>query len=277
MAFIAESSLPLILVCFLSYNIYVLPSLCYSSSPPEFTLDSLRIALEKQEDFIIFSLIERARYPYNYPVYETSSMANRNRSFVEIYVRQTEAIESKFGRYQNPEELPFFPGDAHPQLAPPHRFPQLLYPPAASVNASQSIWDMYFNDLLPLFTKKGYDGNYQQTAASDLICLQALSKRINSGRFVAELKFRDEPKSYLPAIHAKDSESLMRLLTSTSVEEAVVRRVFEKAKIFGQDVNLQKNSTEAKVEPSVVSMLYQQWVIPLTKRVEVDYLLRHSY
>ncbi|KAK8953534.1 hypothetical protein KSP40_PGU001008 [Platanthera guangdongensis] len=76
----------------------------------------------------------------------------------------------------------------------------------------------------------------------------------------------------------------MRLLTSTSVEEAVVRRVFEKAKIFGQDVNLQKNSTEAngtgiqyKVEPSVVSMLYQQWVIPLTKRVEVDYLLRHSY
>ncbi|PKU78501.1 Chorismate mutase 2 [Dendrobium catenatum] len=271
------SSLPLVFLCSLFCVIF--SSFCYCKSLSSVTIDSLRASLEKQEDFIVFSLIERARYPYNSFAYDPSFLGNQNCSFVELFFRETEAMEAKFGRYQNPEELPFFPDYTQPPLAPPHRFQNILHPPAASVNVSRRIWDMYFNDLLPLFTKKADDGNYQQTVASDLICLQALSRRIHSGRFVAEIKFRDSPQNYIPAIQAKDSETLMKLLTFTSVEEAVVKRVFKKAEIFGQNVNLGKNyvkesESKYKVEPSVAAKLYQEWVIPFTKQVEVGYLLR---
>ncbi|KAL0903579.1 hypothetical protein M5K25_027968 [Dendrobium thyrsiflorum] len=277
MASMTHSSLPLVFLCSLFYVIF--SSFCDCKSVSSITIDSLRASLVKQEDFIVFSLIERARYPYNSFAYDPSFLGNQNCSFVELFVRESEAMEAKFGRYQNPEELPFFPDYKQPQLAPPHKFPNILHPPAASVNISRKIWDMYFNDFLPLFTKKSADGNYQQTVASDLICLQALSRRIHSGRFVAEIKFRDSPQNYTPAIQAKDSETLMKLLTFASVEEAVVKRVFKKAEIFGQNVNLGKNNVKGvesryKVEPSVASKLYQEWVIPFTKQVEVDYLLR---
>ncbi|PKA49219.1 Chorismate mutase 2 [Apostasia shenzhenica] len=260
---------------FLYSHFYIILS-SFSHSKPlpvslsNYNLDSLRESLERQEDFIVFSLIERARYPFNSPAYDIPHLAEDNSSLVEIYVRETEAIESK-----NPEELPFFPDEMQVPVVPPHQFPQILHTPAASVNASKGIWNMYFNHLLPLFTTKGDDGNYQQTVASDFICLQALSKRVHYGRFVAEVKFRDAPQDYIPFIYSKDSEVLMNLLTSTSVEETIIKRVSKKAMVFGQNVTLEKgNDGKYKVEPSVVSELYKDWVIPITKQVEVDYLLR---
>lgn len=36
----------------------------------------------------------------------------------------------------------------------------------------------------------GDDGNYGSAATLDVLCLQALSKRIHYGKFVAEAKFR---------------------------------------------------------------------------------------
>lgn len=68
----------------------------------------------------------------------------------------------------------------------------------------------------------------------------------------------------------------MKLLTFEAVEETVKKRVEKKAKIFSQEVTL--NSTESKgkykINPSMVSRLYDEWIMPLTKHVEVEYLLR---
>ncbi|KAK7317938.1 hypothetical protein RJT34_02581 [Clitoria ternatea] len=47
------------------------------------------------------------------------------------------------------------------------------------------------------------DGNYAQTAASDLSLLQAISRRIHYGKFVAEVKFMDSSQDYDPLIRAK--------------------------------------------------------------------------
>lgn len=80
----------------------------------------------------------------------------------------------------------------------------------------------------------------------------------------------------------------MKLLTSEAQEDVVKRRVEKKAAVFGQSVTLdgpvqtdansssssQANSSLFKVDPSVVYELYGQRVIPLTKQVEVEYLLR---
>jgi chorismate mutase len=75
----------------------------------------------------------------------------------------------------------------------------------------------------------------------------------------------------------QDRDALMKLLTFASVEEAVKKRVAKKAMVFGQEVTL--NTTDGsngkyKVDPSVLSRLYAEWVMPLTKLVQVEYLLR---
>jgi chorismate mutase len=80
----------------------------------------------------------------------------------------------------------------------------------------------------------------------------------------------------------QDKDALMKLLTSEAQEDVVKRRVEKKAMVLGQDITLDgptetgdTNSGQSsfKVAPSVVYKLYDQWVIPLTKNVEVDYLL----
>ena len=68
----------------------------------------------------------------------------------------------------------------------------------------------------------------------------------------------------------------MSLLTFARVEEMVRKRVEKKARVFGQEVgnDHDKKEEKYKVDPSVVSHLYEKWVIPFTKLVQVDYLLR---
>lgn len=247
-------------------------------SSNEFTLDTVRDALIRQEDTIVFSLIERAKFPLNSPAYiESPSLIHGFRGpLVHFVVRETEAVQAKAGRYVNLEEHPFFPDHLPHPLVPPHKYPRILHPAAASININKDIWHMYFKELLPLFVKAGDDGNYASTAASDMECLQALSRRIHYGKFVAEIKFRDAPKDYEPAIRAKDRDALMKLLTFPDVEEMVRKRVAKKTMTFGQEVTLSDNKTvgEPKVDPSVVSRLYEEWVMPLTKLVQVEYLLR---
>lgn len=74
----------------------------------------------------------------------------------------------------------------------------------------------------------------------------------------------------------QDREGLMKLLTFKTVEEIVIKRVEKKARIFGQEVSLDGdgNKGKYKVDPSVVSLLYDKWIMPLTKFVQVEYLLR---
>ncbi|KAJ7958493.1 Chorismate mutase [Quillaja saponaria] len=249
-----------------------------SFSANGFTLESVRDALTRQEDTIVFSLIERAKFPINSQTYNESyvSVLGFRTSLVGFIVRNTEAIEAKAGRYKNHEENPFLPGHLPLSVVPSYPYPEVLHPAAAFININKSIWKMYFGKLLPSITAPGDDGNYASTAASDLTCLQALSRRIHYGKFVAEVKFRESPQDYEPAIRSQDREALLKLLTSESVEEMVKKRVGKKAMVFGQDVSLDTNDNKGnyKVNPSIVSRLYGQWVIPLTKLVEVEYLLR---
>ncbi|KAJ8459213.1 hypothetical protein OPV22_032139 [Ensete ventricosum] len=248
------------------------------------TLESVRKFLTREEDSIVFSLIERAKYPRNAPVYDPSYLGSatkfHNLSLVELFVRETEAVQAKAGRYQNPVEIPFFPKDTTLALVPPYNFPNELHAAAASVNVSNNIWRKYLDEWLPQITSQGDDGNYAPTAAADLVCLQALSRRIHYGRYVAEAKYRGAPQDYNTAIRAKDRDALMKLLTFKSQEDAVKTRVEEKAKVFGQDVTLgnrvdnSSDTTNYKVDPVVVYGLYGDWVIPMTKMVEVEYLLR---
>lgn len=82
----------------------------------------------------------------------------------------------------------------------------------------------------------------------------------------------------------------MELLTDVKVEQAVVERVRLKAATFGQEINpaaaggsssgnsQQQQSEQAgrrlKIRPDVLADMYDRMVMPLTKDVQVAYLLR---
>lgn len=67
----------------------------------------------------------------------------------------------------------------------------------------------------------------------------------------------------------------MKLLTFEKVEEMVKKRVEKKAETFGQEVKcISGDEKNYKVDPLLVSRIYGEWLIPLTKLVEVEYLLR---
>lgn len=75
----------------------------------------------------------------------------------------------------------------------------------------------------------------------------------------------------------QEREALMKMLTFEAVEETVKKRVEKKAMVFGQEVSLSndnENKQNHKIDPPVVGRLYEEWVMPLTKQVQVEYLLR---
>ncbi|ONK60389.1 uncharacterized protein A4U43_C08F17900 [Asparagus officinalis] len=243
------------------------------------TLESIRHSLIRQEDTIIYSLLERAQYHYNRDTYDRNvfSVEGFDGSLVEYMVRETERLHAQAGRFKSPDEHPFFSEDLPEPLLPPLHYPQVLHPVARSININKNIWAMYFSNLLPRLVEDGEDGNYGSTAVCDTICLQALSKRIHYGKFVAEAKFRENPGAYEKPIKVQDSEELMRMLTYKSVEEKVKRRVQAKAETYGQEINIGKEKDRSlrhfKIQPSLVAELYDEWIMPLTKEVQVEYLL----
>jgi len=244
------------------------------------TLDSIRTSLIRLEDSIIFGLLERAQYCYNADTYDSDAfhVDGFGGSLAEFMVRETEKLHAKVGRYKSPDEHPFFPEDLPETLLPPIQYPTVLHPIADSININKEIWRMYFDEVLPRLVKEGSDGNSGSSALCDTTCLQALSKRIHYGKFVAEAKFQESPEAYIPAIRAQDGDLLMQLLTYETVERAIEHRVETKAKIFGQEVNIGAEGKGAppvyKIRPSLVAGLYSNRIMPLTKDVQVAYLLR---
>ncbi|KAJ8430029.1 hypothetical protein Cgig2_010958 [Carnegiea gigantea] len=265
------------------------------------TLDGIRHSLIRQEDSIIFSLLERSQYCYNADAYNPDAfpLDGFHGSLVEYMLKETEKLHARVGRYKSPDEHPFFPDELPETLLPPLQYPQVLHPYADSININRKVWNMYFNDLLPRLVKGGDDGNCGSAAVCDTISLQALSKRIHYGKYVAEAKFRASPEVYTPAIVAQlnllprvdinvfsvwwystpqDSNQLMNLLTYEAVETAVKKRVEMKAKTFGLQVPINPDEADSdpgyKIKPNLVADVYGDWIMPLTKEVQIQYLLR---
>lgn len=249
------------------------------------SLSNIRRSLILMEDTIIFGLIERAQFAYNSAIYQPGAVPvplwtrdGRQMSLLEYLLRETEQVHGRIRRYTNPDENAFFPDDLPPLVLPPLRYPQVLWPPAAGVNVNPRIMSMYLGHLLPEVTTSGDDRNYGSAAMHDVVILQALSRRIHYGKFVAEAKFRAHTADYTELILAGDEQGIMDLLTDRAVELKVVERVRLKAATFGQDLNSSGTGVNSeivlRISPEAVADLYEQWVMPLTKEVEVAYLLR---
>ena len=129
--------------------------------------------------------------------------------------------------------------------------------------------------IVPAVTQPGADNNLGSTVITDVNCLQSLSKRTHMGMFVAEAKFRSNRELYTRLIEEDDRDAIMDSLTDAAVERRVAMRVRNKAATYGQTVDdvlpsLGEARTENfKVAPESVADLYVNWLMPLTKFVQV--------
>lgn len=96
--------------------------------------------------------------------------------------------------------------------------------------------------------------------------------------FFCKMDFSQNQLSLIVVVTFQDKDKLMELLTYPEVEEAIKRRVDMKTKTYGQElvVTTKEHRTEPvyKINPSLVADLYSDWIMPLTKEVQVAYLLR---
>ena len=94
----------------------------------------------------------------------------------------------------------------------------MLAPCSARINVNPRILAMYLEQLMLEIAQPGDDGNYGSAAMYDVMILQALSKRIHYGKFVAEAKFQGQREQYTALIRSNDAAGIMDLLTDRAVE-----------------------------------------------------------
>lgn len=233
-------------------------------------LKNIRNVLIRLEETIIFSLLERSQFKRNPPAYDAGALGGvfGTESLVEYMLHETEKIHAGMRRYTSPDEHPFFIDLPDPLLQ------HLRYceSPLANnpVNLNGELLRAYTETLIPALCAEGDDSQYGSTAVCDVACLQALSKRIHYGKFVAESKYQGDPELFNALITAENHQALNGEITDEAVEEALFQRVAQKA---GSYSGMFLEPRLAREFQDTVTNIYREIIVPLTKRVEVDYLL----
>lgn len=259
-------------------------------SDPSKALDlgNIRFQLIRLEDTITFHLIERVQFPLNAAIYDPEVLPipcynprlPATLSLADYMLSETERLHSLVRRYDAPDEYPFFPDVLQRPMMQPLKYPKILHP--NDVNVNPIIKEKYVREILPEAcrdfgrTDRGETKeNYGSAATCDIACLQALSRRIHFGKFVAESKFRKETDRFVQLIKAHDRAGIDEAITDMAVEKKVLERLRLKAKTYGTDPALSTNGTgDEKINVEAVVKMYAQVVIPLTKVVEIEYLMQ---
>lgn len=264
-------------------------------------LANIRKSLIRMEDSIIFSLIERSQYKLNSGVYKPDceqlgefklhqlKSAGSNGCLGDWFIYQTECLHSQVTRYEHPTEYSFFGPLPEPSLGGPLKKQKvskekeaILAPVQESCKVNQRLLEIYRKRMLPALCEDGDDGNHGSTAVQDVHCLQTMATRIYYGLFVAESKFRSETEKATALIKAKDRDGLTAFITKPDVELKNIQRVILKARTFSQDIKageqgqlapISSVDTKYKINPEFIGTVFRDFLMPLTKDVEVEYLL----
>jgi chorismate mutase len=94
------------------------------------------------------------------------------------------------------------------------------------------------------------------------------------GKFVSESKFSQDPATFIPHIQQGDTEALAALITNPEVERRLLIRLRKKAMLYAQDFAsdgepLPNCTNKGKIDVDCVVDLYESYIIPLTKEIEV--------
>lgn len=161
-------------------------------------------------------------------------------------------------------------------ILPLLEFPEIIKP--NTVNINRKIMNLYTTQILGTICEEGDDEQYGSSATCDINVLQALSKRIHYGKYVAEAKFQSDPATYTALLENYETDKVMDKLTNLAVEEKLLSRVAKKASTYGQEIDIADlKDAKYKVPPEQVVALYKNFIIPLTKEVQIEYLLQRVH
>jgi chorismate mutase len=237
-------------------------------------LANIRRVLIRLEETLIFGIIERAQFRHNPVIYRSGGVGHalKNQSLLDFLLRESERSHALVRRYTSPDEHPFFEDLPEPILPALDYSGNPLH--ANRININQRIRQVYEHDIIPAICEEGDDGHFGSSAVNDVTLLQALSKRIHYGKFVAESKYRSCPDRFTPWIKSQDRTSLLNAITDQQVEAQVLERVRLKATTYGRELDEQDTAGHNyKVPPALICNIYSQWIIPMNKEVQVLYLL----
>lgn len=251
-----------------------------SSADKVLDLANIRSTLIRLEDTITVYLIERVQFPLNRSIYIPGAIQvpDSPLSFLDWLLCEQEKVHSRVRRYQAPDEYPFFPDALLEPILKPLDYPAVLHP--NDVNVNEKLKNVYINNILPAACAKA-DGREEEessqhfgsSAVDDISCLQALSRRIHYGKFVAESKFRKETDRFVKLVKDEDRKGIDVAITDAAVEKKVLERLRKKATNYGNDPE-NPTATPPKINVDAVVDMYEHYVIPLTKEVEVEYLMQ---
>lgn len=240
------------------------------------------VLYSRLEDTITFHLIERVQFPLNKNIYVPGAVPipNSDLSFMDWYLQEQEKLQSLIRRFESPDEYPFFPSALQKPILDPLDYPKTLH--ENDVNVNDKIKKFYTEQFLPAVCPdfgredRGVSQeNYGSSATCDIACLQALSRRIHFGKFVAESKFRSETDKFTRLIKACDRDGIGDAITNAAVEKQVLERLKLKAQTYGTDPSIGADAgDQTKINVDAVVAMYKDFVIPLTKEVEVEYLMQ---
>ncbi|KAE8231120.1 hypothetical protein CF326_g3872 [Tilletia indica] len=239
------------------------------SSPPAnyLTLTLIRNVLERMEDLIIFALIQRSQYPYDPALYLPHG---KSPSALKWFLEKEEGVLALTGQWQLPDQVPFTSLQKLPQpiYSPLPSYPTVLNGSASQINLNKALKRAYLNSTLPSLnltitttTPSPVPGPTLNTDAS---VLHLLSSRIYLGRYVAESKYVSNSTAFADPIRTRNTTMLNLLVTNRTVEDANVQRVQLKAVSYG-------------APSEAVGGLYRDVLIPLTKEVEVSFILSYLF
>jgi chorismate mutase len=222
-------------------------------------------SFSRLEDTITFHLIERVQFPLNKGVYTagaTSIPDAPHMSLLDYMLSQTERVHSLLRRYESPDEYPFFPDSLAKPILKPLSYPTILHP--NNVNVNDQIKDGYTGTVLPTTCRdfgradRGErEENYGSAATCDVACLQALSRRIHFGKFVAESKFQTETERFVDLIKREDRKGIDEAITNAAVEAKVLERLRLKAKTYGTDPSTPGDESLIKINVDAVVAMYK--------------------
>ncbi|KAJ3146430.1 chorismate mutase aro7 [Geranomyces michiganensis] len=233
-----------------------------------FSLEAINEEIGRLEDSIILALVERAQYPQNRPIYTSPDDTPKEFSSGSMLDRLLHDVECAHGPHNN--------------ATVPERG-QVLAP--NTVNVNEQLMHVYLHHILPSICVPGDDACYGSCTTKDVEVLQR--------KFTAEAKYRrpDETNMLHRAIKAKDRGSLEDLLSDHAADQRLLRRLRWKALLHGRDVDhgvpsphyvaaLPSPPSDAARSPITIANhvtdVYERYVIPLTRYVEVEYLMQRG-
>jgi len=236
------------------------------------SLDTIASNLAGLEETLIYKLLDRAQFAGNAGAYrpgQSRFQPPETASLFELRLLYQETLDTQFGRYRIPEERPFHLGLPAPRRIPPVADTGLVIRDLETVNVTGLIRQSYL-EWLPQLSGVEDDGQWGSSVEHDVICLQALARRIHYGAmYVGESKFREDSVRFAALVAAQDDAGLSEAITRAEVEERVLARVRAKVEAV-QSVS--DPELRRLVNPDTLVDFFRSTIIPLTKDGEIRYL-----